>query len=142
MEILGSRNNEFLWIIHKFIPTTARAKVKNLPVPLSTDRLLSFDRHAANRVNRHRDRFLELSILEPQYAVSYILDALAVRDNDDTASTCPALTCGVLFGDVSQQAHDLVTDLRVQVGSRFVSQNQGRVIDQGAGNGDALFFAA
>jgi hypothetical protein len=40
-----------------------------------------------------------------------------------------------------EQGHDLGAGLRVEVAGRFIGQDDGRIIDQGAGDGDALPLA-
>ena len=58
----------------------------------------------------------------------------AVRDEDQGRTT--------LGDDAQQEVHDLGTRALVEIASRFVGQDHRRTIDQGAGDGDTLTFAA
>ncbi len=50
---------------------------------------------------------------------------------------------GLLFGvQVFKQFDDFTARVRIQVAGRFVGQDQFRFVDEGAGDGDALLFAA
>src|SRR5690606_556473 len=45
-------------------------------------------------------------------------------------------------GKILEQVHDLRRQRRVEITGRFVSEQQRRLVDHGAGNADALLFTA
>src|SRR5205823_1461181 len=44
--------------------------------------------------------------------------------------------------DMVEQLHDSQRGIRIKVAGRFVGEQKGRIVDQGAGNGDTLLLAA
>ncbi len=77
---------------------------------------------------------LKRAVLEPHDPVGDVANPLVVADDDDA----PAL----LLGDPPQQPHDLVTDLRVEIGGRLIGQDERRVVDQRPGDRHPLLLAA
>ena len=74
----------------------------------------------------------------------------AVAHDDDYAgcswamsSSCVTMTMVMpLIVEFLEHAHDLDAGLAVEVAGRFVGQQEGRLVDQGAGDGHALLLAA
>ncbi len=84
--------------------------------------------------SRHRLVAGDLAVGDADDAVGVFGDAQVVRDEDDGDA---ALRVQPL-----EQAHDLRAGLRVEVARRLVGQDDGRLGDQRAGDGDALLLAA
>ena len=118
----------------ELVAAAARAEEQGLAVALGADGAFALDRHLADGIGRHRDDVLERAVLEPQDPVGDVADPLVVADDDDA----PAL----LLRDPAQEPHDLVADLRVEVGGRLVGQDERRVVDQRPGDRHPLLFAA
>ena len=77
---------------------------------------------------------LEFAVLEPEHPVGDIPDPLVVRHNDHTAA--------LLLGDLTQQSHDFMPDLGIEVRRRLVGQNQGRLVDERPRDRHSLFLSA
>src|SRR6266498_899976 len=70
------------------LPAAAPRAEEECPFcPLSREDLLALHRHPADRIGRHLDNVLELSVLQPQHSVSDILDTSVVRDDHHAASS-------------------------------------------------------
>ena len=73
------------------------------------------------------------SVFNEDDAMCVFRDVMLVGNEDD----------GVAFGvQAIEERHDFVSRGGVEVASGFVGENDGRAIDQGAGDGDALALAA
>jgi hypothetical protein len=93
-----------------------------------------FDGHATDRVGDHARQLAEGAVLEPQDAVGDFAQAVVVADDDDAAV--------VFGGEAAQQPADVASVSGVEVGGGFVGEQDGGVVGEGAGDGDALFLAA
>ena len=60
-------------------------------------------------------------------------DFLFVRDDDDGVA---------LFGEVFEQGHDFFAGFGIEISGGFVGEEDGGIVDEGAGDGDALALAA
>ena len=60
-------------------------------------------------------------------------DVVLVGDEDDGVA---------LRMEFVEEAHDLVAGLRIEVSGRLVGEEDGRLVDEGAGNRDALALSA
>src|SRR3990172_3345297 len=116
------------------VATAPGAEEEPFAIALHTDRALTLDGHPADRVGRHGDHVLEVTVLQPQHPIGDVPDTLVVAHDDDASA--------LLLGDGSQQAHDLVPDLRVQVRGRLVGEDEGWVVDEGPADGDPLLLTA
>src|SRR5262249_48866895 len=86
------------------------------------------------------DMTMRVAFVRFNVAVAHTDDALGpggdvvfVRDHDDGLARIVELL---------QTLHDLVAGPRVEVASRLVGEDHLRIVDQGAGDGDALLLAA
>ena len=77
---------------------------------------------------------LEAAVLEPEDAVGDVADAVVVGDDDDRAV--------LRLRDIVEELDDFVAVAGVEVGGRFVGEDELRVVGQGAGDRDALALAA
>jgi hypothetical protein len=76
----------------------------------------------------------DLTVGQGDFAVSEAGEALVVGDDDEGFSS---------FGDEGEeQLHDVAAGGGVEVAGGFIGEEQAWVIDEGAGDGDALLFSA
>jgi hypothetical protein len=73
------------------------------------------------------------SISQRDFARAIRRHRIVVRHQQDGAA---------LGVQVGQQSHDLATSIQIEIAGRFVSQNERRVVDQRAGNRDALLLTS
>ena len=74
------------------------------------------------------------TVFDIQNTVEDVERAVIVRDDDDTGAA--------LVGDLCKEFHDLPATLAVERGGGFIGEDEAGLIGQGAGDGDALLFAA
>lgn len=74
------------------------------------------------------------TVFDIQNTVEDVERAVVVRDDDDTGAA--------LVGDLCKEFHDLPAKPAVERGSGFIGEDEAGLIGQGAGDGNALLFAA
>jgi hypothetical protein len=92
------------------------------------------DGHAADGVGGHGRELVELAVLQPEDAVGDLAKPVVVRDDDDASA--------VVLRQPAELPGDVATVGGVEVGGRFVGEDDGGVVGQGASDGDALLLAA
>ena len=76
---------------------------------------------------------LDHAVLDVEDTVENIKGAVVVGDDENTGLP--------LVGDPGEQLHHLPPQGAVECGSGFVGEDEGGLVGEGAGNGDALLFA-
>ena len=108
-----------------------REQARRAPPPQAGARLLE-------RVAQHPRRAHALSTRRPCSrvidAVADAADHLAIVRGDDDGRAARV--------DLAEQIHDVERQIRIEIAGRLVGQHQLRIVDQRAGDRDALLFAA
>ena len=77
---------------------------------------------------------LNHAVLDIEDAVENVQSAMVVGDDEDAGTP--------LVGNPGEQLHHLPSQGAVECGGGFVGEDEGRVVGESAGNGDALLFAS